>query len=136
MIRICTFLIVGERSGPVAKRTSYLMGLAKSSNLSFPYKAYHHHHVVPLARISLTLPHHFSLSFITSGRSSGLHPVSSHSCCMYFRAGRHTFAWPYAGFHRCKSLMSSSFVLQQRPARLFRLTSIVFVMETQNTSTL
>ena len=25
---------------------------------------------------------HFSLSFIASGRSSGLHPVSSHSCCM------------------------------------------------------
>ena len=49
---------------------------------------YHHHHlVVPLAGISLNLCHHFSLSFITSGRSSGLHPVSSHSCCMYVRAG-------------------------------------------------
>ena len=43
---------------------------------------HHHHHVAPLARISLTLSRHFSLSFITSGRSSGLHPVSSHSCCM------------------------------------------------------
>ena len=42
----------------------------------------HHHHVVPPARISLTLSRHFSLSFIASGRSSGLHPVSSHSCCM------------------------------------------------------
>ena len=40
---------------------------------------HHHHHVVPLARISLTLSRHFSLSFIASGRSSGLHPVSSHS---------------------------------------------------------
>ena len=43
---------------------------------------YHHHHVVPLARISLTLSRHFSLSFIASGRSSGLHPVSPYSCCM------------------------------------------------------
>ena len=39
----------------------------------------------------------FSLSFIASGRSSGLHPISSHSCCMYVRAGRPAFAWPYAG---------------------------------------
>ena len=43
---------------------------------------HHHHHVVPVARISLTLSRHFSLSCITSGRSSVLHPVSSHSCCM------------------------------------------------------
>ena len=70
---------------------------------------HHHHHVVPLARISLTLSRHFSLSFIASGRSSGLHPVSSHSCCMYVRAGRPAFAWPYAGIHRSTSLMSSSF---------------------------
>ena len=44
---------------------------------------YHRHHVVPPARISLTLSRHFSLSFIAFGRSSELHPVSSHSCCMY-----------------------------------------------------
>ena len=43
---------------------------------------HNHHHVAPPARISLTLSRHFSLSFIASGRSSGLHPVSSHSCCM------------------------------------------------------
>ena len=43
---------------------------------------HHHHHVVPPARISLTISRHFSLSFIASGRSSELHPVSSHSCCM------------------------------------------------------
>ena len=46
------------------------------------YICHHHHHVAPPARISLTLSRHFSLSFIASGRSSGLHPVSSHSCCM------------------------------------------------------
>ena len=43
---------------------------------------HHHYHVVPPARISLTISRHFSLSFIAPGRSSGLHPVSSHSCCM------------------------------------------------------
>ena len=87
-----------------------------------------HHHVAPLAWISLTLSHHFSLSFIASGRSSGLHPVSSHSCSMYVRAGRPAFAWPYAGFHRSISLMSSSLLLQQCPACLVRLSWIVFVM--------
>ena len=40
---------------------------------------HHHHHVPPPARIALNLSRHFSLSFIASGRSSGLHPVSSHS---------------------------------------------------------
>ena len=87
----------------------------------------HHHHVVPLAQISLALSRHFSLSFIASGWSSGLHPVSSHNCCMYVRAGRPAFAWPYAGVHRSTSL-SSSLLLQQCPACLVRLTCIVFVM--------
>ena len=90
---------------------------------------HHHHHVVPLARIFLTLSRHFSLSFIASGRSSGLHPVSSHSCCMYVRAGRPAFARPYAGVHGSTSLMSSSLLLQQCPACLVRLTLIVFVMD-------
>ena len=69
---------------------------------------------------------HFSLSFISSGRSSGLHPVSSHSCCIYVRAGRP--ARPYVGVHRSTSLMSSFLLLQQCPACLVRLTWIVFVM--------
>ena len=67
-------------------------------------------------------------SFIASGRSSGLHPVSSNSCCMYDRAGRPAFARPYVGVHRSTSLMSSSLLLQQCPACLVRLTWIVFVM--------
>ena len=71
---------------------------------------------------------HFSLSFIASGRSSGLHPVSSHSCCMYFRAGHPAFARPYVGVHRSTSLMSSSLLLQQCAVCLVRLTWIVFVM--------
>ena len=48
----------------------------------------------------LDLSRHFSLSFIASGRSSGLHPLSSHTCCMYARAGHPAFARPYVGVHR------------------------------------
>ena len=52
------------------------------ANSIFIHHHHHHHHVVPPARISLTISRHFSLSFIASGRSSGLHPVSSHNCCI------------------------------------------------------
>ena len=71
----------------------------------------HHHHVVPLARISLTLSRHFPLSFIASGRSSRLHPISSHCCWMYVRAGRPVFARPYVGVHSSTSLMRSSLLM-------------------------
>ena len=81
-----------------------------------------------VARISLTLSRHSSLSFIALGRSSGQHPVSSHSCWMYVRAGRPAFAWPCVGIHKSTSLMSSSLLLQQCPACLVRLTWIVFVI--------
>ena len=81
-----------------------------------------------VARLSLILSRHFSLSFIASGRSSGLHPVSSHSCWMYVRAGRPAFARPCMGLHKSTSLMSSSLLLQQCPACLLRLTRIVFVI--------
>ena len=91
---------------------------------------YHHHHhcVVLLARIILTLSRHFSLSFITSGRSSGLHPVCSHSYCIYVRAGRPALARLYVGAHRSTSLMSSSLLLQQCSACLVCLIWIVFMM--------
>ena len=89
---------------------------------------HHHHHVLLVARISLTLSHHFSLSFITSGWSSGQHPISSHSCWMYVRAGCPAFARPCVGVHKSTSLMSSSLLLQQCPACLVRLTWIVFVI--------
>ena len=78
--------------------------------------------------MSLTLSRHFSLSFIASGRSSGQHPVSSHSCWMYVRAGRPAFARPCVGVHKSTSLLSSSLLLQQCPACLVRLTWIVFVI--------
>ena len=83
---------------------------------------------MPLAWISLTFSRHFSLSLIASSWCSGLHPVSSHSCCMYVRAGPPAFARSYVGVHRSTSLMSSSLLLQQCPAHLVRLTCIVFVM--------
>ena len=100
----------------------------RRSTMYFNKYIYHPHHVVPPARISLTLSHHFSLSFIASGWSSGLYPVSSQSCCMYVRAGRPSFARPYVGVHRSTSLMNSFLLLQQSPACLIRLTWIVFVM--------
>ena len=96
--------------------------------LSTRYVHHHHHHVVLVARISLTLSRHFSLSFIASGRSSGQHPASSHSCWMYVRAGRPAFARPCVGVYKSTSLMSLSLLLQQCPACLVRLTWIVFVM--------
>ena len=88
----------------------------------------YHHHDVRLARISLTLSLHVSLSFIAFGRSSGLHPVSSHSCCMNVRAGHPAFDWPYAGVHRSTSLMILSLLLQQCLVCLVRLACIVFVI--------
>ena len=94
----------------------------------FLFLTKYHHHVVLVARISLILSRHFSLSFIISGRSSGQHPVSSHSCWMYVRAGRPAFARPCVGVHKSTSLMSSSLLLQQCPACLVRLTWIVFMI--------
>ena len=87
-----------------------------------------HHHVIPPAWISLTFSRHFSLLFITSGRSSGLHLVSSHSCCMYVLAGGPALARPYVGVHRSTSLMCLSLLLQQCPACLVHLTWIVFMI--------
>ena len=89
---------------------------------------HHPHHVVLLARISLTLSRHFSLSFIASGRSSGLHPVSSQSCCMYVCAGRPAFARPYVGVHKSTSLLTSPLLLQQCSACLVHLAWIVLLM--------
>ena len=89
---------------------------------------HHHHHVSPSTRISLTLSRHASLSSIASVRSSGLHPVSTQSCCMYVRAGRSSFARPYEGAHKSTPLMSSSLLLLQCLACLVRLIWIVFVI--------
>ena len=104
--------------------------VSKSSyfQIIYHHHHHHHHHAMLVARISLTLSRHSSLSFIALGRSSGQHPVSSHSCWMYVRAGRPAFARPCVGVHKCTSLMSSSLLLQQCPACLVCLTRIVFVI--------
>ena len=100
----------------------------KLSSIMHNACSYHHHHVALVARISLTLSRHSSLSFIAIGRSSGQHPVFSHSYWMYVGAGRPAFARPCVGVHKSTSLMSSSLLLQQCPACLVRLTWIVFVI--------
>ena len=75
------------------------------------------------------LSRHSSQSFIAPGRSSGQHPVSSHCCWMYVRAGRPAFARSCGGGgHKSTSLMSSSLLLLQCPACLVHLTWIVFVI--------
>ena len=96
--------------------------------LTFLLYHHHHHPVVQLARISRTLSRHFSLSFIASGRSSGQHPVSSHSCWIYVQAGHPAFARSYVGVHWSTSLMTLSLLLQQCPACLVHLAWIVFMM--------
>ena len=82
---------------------------------------------MPSAQIYLILSRHPSQSSIAFGRSSGLHPVSAESCCVYVRAGRPAFVRPYEGVHRSTSLTSSSLLLQQCPACLVRLILIVFL---------
>ena len=79
-----------------------------------------------LARISRSLFRHPSLSSIASGRSSRLHPVSVESYCRLVLAGCPTLARPCEGVRWGTSLMSSSLLLQQRPASLVRLIWMVF----------
>ena len=83
---------------------------------------------MPLARISLTLSGHPSLSSIAPDRSFMLHFVSVQSCCRSVLSGRPTLARPRGVFHRSSSLMSSSLLLQQCSACLVRLTWMVFEM--------
>ena len=91
-----------------------LIGIRKENWIQISFHHHHHHHIALVARISLTLSRHSSQSFIALGRSSGQHPVSSHSCWMYVRAGRPAFARPCVGVHKSTSLMCSSLLLQQK----------------------
>ena len=123
---------ISLKSDFVADHFLFYFG-GKPFMILFNIKRFNHHHhchdhVVPLARISLTLSRHFSLLFTSSGRSSGLHLISSHSCCMYVLAGRPAFARPYVGVYRSTSLMSSSLLLQQCLVCLVRLIWIVSMM--------
>ena len=93
---------------------------------------YTHTHISPSSchaiTISLTLSHQLSQLSIASNRSSGLHPVSTQSYCMYVQAGRPAFAQPGEGVHKSKSHMSSFLLLQQCSVCLVRLILIVFLM--------
>ena len=91
----------------------------------------HHHHVMPLAQISLTLTHYSSLSSITFGRSSKLHPVSVQSCWRLVLASRPTLAHPCEGFQQSTSLMSSSLLLQQFPACLVHIVAALWDVATK-----
>ena len=82
---------------------------------------HHHHHVLLSGRLYLILSHHPFLSFIASGRSSGLYLVYTE--LLYVGSSRS----PREGVHRSTSLLSSSLLLQQCPAYLVCLTLIVFV---------
>ena len=94
--------------------TSFHPSVRESSReIVFPLNHHHHPHITLSAWIFLTLSRHPSLSSIAFGWSSGLHPVSVQSCCMYVRAGRHAFACPCEGVHRSTSLTNSSLLLQQ-----------------------
>ena len=118
----------GQYTSPQLHPWHRLFDQDRHQDISDTVNNHHHHHVVPLARIPLTLSRHFSLSFIASGISSGLHPITSHSCWMYVCAGRPAFARPYVGVHWSTSLMSSSLLFQQCPACLVCLNWIVFMM--------
>ena len=82
-----------------------------SSTVWITHHHHHHHHVVLSAWIFLSLSHHPSQSFIALGRSSGLHPVSAQSCCIYVQTGRPAFARPCEGVHSSTSLTSLSLLL-------------------------
>ena len=89
---------------------------------------YIYNHVALSARIFLTLSCHPSLSPIAFAGSSGLHPVSAQSCCMYVRAERHAFARICEGVHRSTIITRSSLLLQPCPACLVFLIMTVLVM--------
>ena len=69
------------RTGRKKRVIWWILSFKRFTKSKYP-PHHHHHHVVPPAWISLTLSRHSSLSFIASGRYSGLYPVSSQSCCM------------------------------------------------------
>ena len=78
----CHKLIPIEKIENFIKRIRWKENFYLNKNYIYIYIYIYHHHVLLPARTSLTISLHFSLSLIASGRSSGLHPVSSHSCCM------------------------------------------------------
>ena len=77
---------------------------------------------------STDIPYPLSLRFPIIHRLWQVFRFTSRSCCMYVRAGRPAFDWPYAGVHRSTSLTISSLLFQKCPECLVRLACIVFVI--------
>ena len=74
----------------------------------------HHHHVVPPARISLTISRHFSLSFIASGLLGYILCPHIAAVCMFGLVVL-LLLGHMRGVHSSTSLKSSSLLLQQCP---------------------
>ena len=85
----------------------------------------HHHHVVQITHISLTLSRNSFLFPIFSGRFSSQYPVSVQSYCWYVLIARPTSARPGEGLHRRTLLMSSTLLL---PVCLVRLIWMILEM--------
>ena len=81
-----------------------------------------------LARISVNLSRHSSLSSIASGRSSRLHHVSVQRYCRKVIVIRPTLTRPCEWGNRRTQLINTSLLLQQRPACLIRLIWMVLEM--------
>ena len=104
MVSVCP--LISKSTSPCTNPLVTVLSASITVSIIVTFMFHHHHHVVPPARTSLTLSRHVSLSFIASGRSSGLHPVSSQSCCMYCSSWTSCFCSAICGG---TSLMSSVF---------------------------
>ena len=113
-------------TGPYVNYTNKILG-NQQHKISFIFKIFNLTATQPSSSSSSPLSRHPPLSSIAPGRSFRTHPVSAQSCSIFVLVGRPTFPSPYAGVHGSTSHMSSSLLLQQCPACLFRLTLIVFV---------
>ena len=71
----------GQSVKEMRRETELMTKIPETENIDHVQKCgrNHRHHVVLSAQIFLTLSCHPSLSSIAPGRSSGLHPVSSHT---------------------------------------------------------
>ena len=95
------------------------------------HRQHHNHYVMLLARFSLALSRHSSLSSIAPSRSFMLHPVSAAAAAEMLLIGSScssNTARPCEGVYRSTSSMSLSLLLQQYPAYLVRITWMVFEM--------
>ena len=96
---------------------------SKSSNLHRIDN--HHHQLMLIAHIPLTLSHHLSLLAFAFGRSCRLHPVSAWSWWMWVFAVQPALVCPCGRVHRRTLPKSLPLLLQQYSACLVSLTWMV-----------